>query len=354
MLSQVSHEHSINNMEHQPVYGELAIISSSGIEKQCMLLKKNEYTIGRSRRCDVRINIKTVSRLHVRIQRDRLTHKMTLSNCGSGEDDLFVNKILVKQKSKVPLTFGDVIQLSGKLFKLYSPRHEHSAFLEETQLCSEAPIEDYSVSYPIPGGGSFGGRSGSKAVEDKDNKYKKRKRSPSLIGFVNGVPGNAELYSPYSKKIPSDPSDLALGTPDAETNTKTTKSVRFSHLNEVKEDGIKAYYSPATKLRRVADRIATPGPGRLFKSGRLPQEDSRNPNSKMRLSEKKQILKRAETTTSFRKKNPQNSISRLLLTPTVEQKPKTEEELRKEIMRILLASSSPPDTLYEPTQKFVL
>jgi len=352
MSSQVSHEHSINNLDHQPVYGELAIISNSGVEKQCMLLKKHEYTIGRSRRCDVRINIKTVSRLHVRIQRDRLTHKMTLSNCGSGEDDLFVNKILVKQKSKVPLTFGDIIELSGKVFKLYSPRQEHSVFLDETQLCSEAPIVDQSLSYPMPGGGSFGGRSGSNAAEGKENKYKKSKRSPSLIGFINGVPGNAELYSPYSKKVPSDPSDLALGTPDAEANTQTTKSVRFSHFNEVKADGIQAY-SPATKRRRVADRKATPGPGRLFKSGQLPQEESRNPNSKRRLSERKQVLKRAKTTTSFKNKETQ-CPTRLLLTPTVEQKPKTEEERRKEIMRILLASSSPPDTLYEPPPKFVL
>jgi len=351
MLSQVSHEHSINNMEHQPFYGELAIISSSGVEKQSMLLKKNGYTIGRSRSCDVRINIPTVSRLYVRIQRYQLTHKMTLSNCGSGEDDLFINKILVKQKSKVPLRFGDVIELSGKVFKLYSPRREHSVILDETQLCSEATPVDKSVSYPIPGGGSFATRRESNAAEVKDRKHKKRKRSPSMIGFLKGVPGNSELYSPCSKKIPSDPSDVPLGTPDSEANTQTTKSVRFSHFNEVKADGIQAY-SPATKRRRVADRKPTPGPGRLFKSGQLPQEEIRNPNSKRRLSERKQVLKRVEITKSF--KNTGTPIKKLLLTPTVEQKPKTEEERRKEIMRILLASSSPPDTVFEPPPKFVL
>merc|ERR1719447_1767124 len=75
---------------------------------------------------------------------------MTLSNCGSGEDDLFINKILVKQKIKVPLRFGDVIELSGKVFKLYSPRREHSVNLDETQLCSESRTVDKTVSYPIP------------------------------------------------------------------------------------------------------------------------------------------------------------------------------------------------------------
>jgi len=339
----MSREDIINNVEPQPVYGELAIISSSGATKQCMLLKKNVYTIGRSRRCDVRINIKTVSRLHVTIQRDRLTKKMTLANCGSGEDDLFVNKVLVKQGKKVSLRFGDVITLSGKMFKLYSPRKEHSVILDETRLCSQPPSMDRSGSCPIPGGGILSRQGAPQPVDFTECQIKKM-RSPSLIGVLNGVSGTVERWSPFAKNS-SDPfSDLALGTPKAETNTNTSKSVRFSHFNEVKAEGIQAY-SPATKRRRLADRKPTPGPGRLFKSGQLPQEGSRNPSFKKRLSERKQVLKRTESSEKLKNQERQHVKQKLSLTPKQDQRAKTEDDRRKEIMRILLASSSPPDAI---------
>jgi len=340
----MSHEDSINNVEPQPVYGQLAIISSSGATKQYMLLKKNVYTIGRSRRCDVRINIKTVSRHHVTIQRDRVTQKMTLSNCGSGEDDLFVNKVLVKQGSKVSLKFGDVITLSGKMFKLCSPRKVHSVVLDETRLCSQPPSIERNDSSPIPGGGILRGHCAPQPVDFTESKIKK-KRSPSLVGVLNGVSGTVERWSPFAKRSTSDPfADLALATPKAETNTNTSKSVRFSHFNEVKADGIQAY-SPATKRRRLADRKLTPGPGRLFKSGQLPQEGSRNPNSKKCLSERKQVLKRTENSERLKHQERQHVRQKLTSTPKLDQRAKTEEDRRKQIMRILLASSSPPDAI---------
>jgi len=337
----MSLDRPVDNVQLQPAYGELAIISSSGVETQCIPLNKHEYTIGRSRRCDVRIKIKTVSRLHVRIQHDSVTHKMTLVNCGSGEDDLFVNEIFVKQGCKVQLKFGDVIELSGKRFKLHSPRKGRSAILDETRLCSQPPVLKRSESCHIPGGG---------AIEEQ---YKKRARSPSFAR-LNLMSGATEKRSPDIRKSTLEPlSELALGTPDTKANTNTSKSVRFSHYNEVKTDGIQAY-SPATKRRRVADRKPTPGPGRLFKSGQLPQDDSRNTNSSKRLSERKQVMKRSDKVGISRSKGSQYVKQPLLLTPTVKQMPKTEEERRKEIMRRLLASSSPPDATDEPIPKFVL
>jgi len=337
----MSFDRSVDNVQLQPAYGELAIISSSGVETQCIPLNKHEYTIGRSRRCDVRIKIKTVSRLHVRIQHDSVTHKITLVNCGSGEDDLFVNEIFVKQGCKVQLKYGDLIELSGKRFKLNSPRKERSAIVDETLLCSQPPVMNRSVLCHIPGRGVIEGH------------YIKRARSPSLVRLKQ-MSGTKEKRSPDIRKSTLEPlSELALGTPDTKTNSNTSKSVRFSHYNEVKTDGIQAY-SPATKRRRVADRKPTSGPGRLFMSGQLPQEDSKNANSSKRLIERKQVLVTADKVGISKNKGTQYIKQPLLSTPTVQQISKTEEERRKEIMKILLEGSSPPDATGEPIPKFVL
>jgi len=264
----MSLDDSKSNFKPTAVWGELAIISSSGGEKQSMLLDKCEYTIGRSRRCDVRISIKTVSRVHVRIKHDKSTGIMTLFNCGS-EEDLFVNGTYVKSKEEVSLEYGDIINLSGRRFKLQRPRDECSVIVDETQLCSQPAILDKSVSTQlIPGGGisdsqSIWQRGDLLRIKDtKDSSLieKRTKVDASPFGRVFGSQGLLKNSPDFQM------SDDAPGTPDAWSNTKTSKSVRFSYFNEIKTNGQRVY-SPAMKRRRLSDRMPTPGP-RGFASAR--------------------------------------------------------------------------------------
>jgi len=288
----MSREDSKSDRRSSDVWGELTIISSCGIEKQSMILKKSEYTIGRSRRCDVRIGIKTVSRVHVKIKYDLVTRKSTLLNCGK-EDDLFLNDTLVKPMEEVPLSFGDIIKLSGKKFKLRSPVEEHSVIVDETQLCSQPPILDKSPATSFaPGGGVHNTRSLPQRLE--------------IMKTMDFTTSQRAAASPVGKFLESQAemlkSPLSLGTPDAEFKNNSSKSVRFSRFNEIKSNGQKVY-SPATKRRRASDRM---------------------------LSARKQVLGRVRHQGTQVK-------PKLLLTPTV--KPKTEGERRKEIMRRLLSDT---------------
>jgi len=281
-------EDSKSDRRSSEVWGELTIISSYGIEKQSMILNKSEYTIGRSRRCDVRIGIKTVSRVHVKIKYDLVTRKLTMLNCGK-EDDLFLNDTLVKPTEEVPLSFGDIIKLSGKKFKLRSPLDERSVIVDDTQLCSQPPILDESPTKTFaPGGGIRDVRSLPQRLEIKKT--------------TDFTTSHRAAASPLGKFLESQASvlksPLSFGTPNS------SKSVRFSRFNEIKSNGQKVW-SPATKRRRVSDRV---------------------------LSARKQVLGRVRHQGTQVK-------PKLLLTPTV--KPKTEGERRKEIMRRLL--SNPPE-----------
>jgi len=307
-----------------------------------MLLKKDEYIMGRSRRCDVRISIKTVSRTHVRIQLNPQPPKMSLTNCGSGEDDLFLNRTLIKPGEKVPLSFGDVIKLSGKVFKLYRPRKEHSVILDDTLLCSQQPFLDNTI--PHPGGGVHDTRCLPQPKEVTETKFgatgltQKRKASP---------PNWPRATSFRSSPASCGSNDSALGTPEANNKKSSSKSVRFSHFNQVKADGIQVF-SPATKRRKLADRKLTPGPARLFRAGQLPPELGINHSAKKRLSERKQILR----TIGFVSKSlgSQSVQQKLLLTPSLKQK--TEEQRREEIVAILLASSPELETVNEQPKSF--
>jgi len=326
------------------VWGELAIFSSSGVEKQCMLLKKTEYVMGRSRRCDVRISIKTVSRTHVRIQLNPQPPKMSLTNCGSGEDDLFLNRSLIKPGEKVALSFGDVIKLSGKVFKLYSPREEQSVIQDDTLLCSQQL--DNTIPHPGGGGGARGTRCLPQPREVTEKKFTTTVLPQKRKAFPPNCPRETNFKSsPAPASCGSN--DSALGTPEAKNTKSSAKSVRFSHFNQVKADGIQVY-SPATKRMKLADRKLTPGPARLFRAGQLPQELGRNHSAKKRLSERKQILR----TKGFLSKSlgSQSVQQKLLLTPSLKQK--TEEQRREEIMAILLASSPELETVNEQPKSF--
>jgi len=341
----MSLDDSKSNFQSTTVWGELAIISSSGAEKQSMVLDKCEYTIGRSRRCDVRISIKTVSRIHVRIKYDKLTGIMTLFNCGS-EEDLFVNGTYVKSKEEVSLAYGDIINLSGRRFKLQHPRDERSVIVDETQLCSQPAILDKSASGQlIPGGGIRDSKSiwqrgdllKTKETRDSSIIEKQTKVDASPFGRVFGYRGSVE-NSPVCRM-----SNAALGTSGAESNTKTSKSVRFSYFNEIKTNGQKVY-SPARKRRRLSDRMPTPGPRGFGSTRQQPQPLNRNISSKKRMSYQKQAINRTRYGADFENKGKQQQVkTKLLLTPTV--KGRTLDERRKAIMRRLLADDEVTNAL---------
>jgi len=340
----MSLDDSKSNFQSTTVWGELAIISSSGAEKQSMVLDKCEYTIGRSRRCDVRISIKTVSRIHVRIKYDKSTGIMTLFNCGS-EEDLFVNGTYVKSKEEVSLAYGDIINLSGRRFKLQPPRDERSVIVDETQLCSQPAILDKSASgLVIPGGGIRDSQSIwqqgdlSKTKVTKDNRIidKQTKVDASPFGRVFGSQASIE-NSPVCRM-----SNAAFGTPGAESNRKTSKSVRFSYFNEIKTNGQKVY-SPARKRRRLSDRMPTPGPRGFGSSRQQPQPLNRNISSKKRMSYQKQAINRTRNVADFKNKGKHQQVkTKLLLTPTVG---RTLDERRKAIMRRLLADDEATSAL---------
>jgi len=297
------------------VWGELAIISSSGVEKNCMLLKKDEYTIGRSRRCDVRIAIKTVSRTHVSIKRMPSTQKIILNNCSSGEEDLFVNRNLIKSGESVDLTFGDVIMLSRKVFKLYSPREEQSVVQNDTVLCSVR---------------------GSKCLQQSE------KVNETKGGITRSAQKRkaSSLSCPRAKRCKSleanVSNDLALGTPEALNKKSFSGSIGLSDLKQIKADKIQVL-SPAAERRKLTDRKSMSPLSRSLGSGQLSKKLCRYHSAKKRLSEGKQILK----TKVIASKNNLSECGKqkILFTPSL--KTKTEEQRRQEIMAALLASSSP-------------
>jgi len=407
----MSLDDSKSNFKPIAVWGDLAIISSSGGEKQSMLLDKCEYTIGRSRRCDVRISIKTVSRVHVRIKCDKSTGIMTLFNCGS-EEDLFLNGTYVKSMEEVSLAYGDIINLSGRRFKLQRPRDECSVIVDETQLCSQPAILDKSVSaQPIAGEGISDSQSlwqrGDllKMKDTKDSSLTKVDASPlgrvfgsqglmenspafQMSDFAPGTPDagfnkktskcvrfsyfneiktkGQRVYSPAMKRrrlrdrMPTpgprgfasarqQPQPLTrIGTPDAGSITKTLKSVRFSYFNEIKTNGQRVY-SPARKRRRLSHRMPTPGPRGFASARQLPQPLNRNISSKKRMSYQKQVINRTRKVAGVENLgNHQQVKTKLLLTPTV--KGRDLDERRKAIMRRLLADGEVTNEL----RKFLL
>jgi len=330
-----------NNSSFQStaVWGELAIISSSGVEKQCMHLSKYEYTMGRSRRCDVKISIKTVSRTHARIQRNHHSSEMTLTNCGSGEDDLFLNKTLIKPSETVQLNFGDVIKLSGKVFKLYCPRGERSEILDDTLLCSQNRLLKNMT--PHPAGGVRDTRCLPQPIEVTETKFNAAESALKGKASSFGWPKPPSFRNSPARNSSS---DLLLGTPDIETN-KTIKSVRFSQFNQVVEaDGIQVL-SPAPKRRKLAERKPTPCFGRTPRS-EFPPEWSRFSSVKKRLINRKQVLK---TKSALKNQGSHCMEQKLSLTPSV--KHKSEEQRRKEIMTLLLASSPELETVNEQPSK---
>jgi len=395
----MSLDDSKSNFKPIAVWGDLAIISSSGGEKQSMLLDKCEYTIGRSRRCDVRISIKTVSRVHVRIKYDMSTGIMSLLNCGS-EEDLFVNGTYVKSKEEVSLAFGDIINLSGRRFKLQRPLDECSVIVDETQLCSQPAILDKSISTQlIPGGGISDSQSiwkrgdllkmkdtkdmvfGSQGLMENSPAFQISDVSPGTpdtgsnpktsksvrFSYFNDIKTNGQrVYSPAMKRrrlsdrMPTpgprgfaiarqQPQPLnRIGTPDAGLNTKTSKSVRFSYFNEIKTNGQRVY-SPARKRRRLSHRMPTPGPRGFASARQLPQPLNRNISSKKRMSYQKQVINRTRKVAGVENLgNHQQVKTKLLLTPTV--KGRDLDERRKAIMRRLLADGEATNEL----RKFLL
>jgi len=325
-------DESKSNFQPPSVWGELAIISSSGVEKKSMILDKCEYTIGRSRLCDVRISIKTVSRIHVRIKHDKSTGIITLVNCGS-EEDLFVNGTYVKSKEEVSLSYGDIINLSERRFKLRHPRDERSVIVDETQIFSQPAILDKSAAgqlipcLGIRNSQSIRQRGEFLKTEIDSIREKQTKVDDSLFGRVFGSQGPVE-NSPVFQV-----SDVASGTPDAERNRKTSKSVRFSFFNEIKVNGQKIY-SPARKRRRLSDRMPTPGPRGFVRLRQQPQPLNRKKSSNKRKSNTKQVISWTHTGACVVNKGQQQVKTKLLLTPTV--KTRTLEKRRNSIMRRLL------------------
>jgi len=333
-----------SNEKPLAVWGELAVVSVSGTEKKSLILNKSEYTIGRSRRCDVRISIKTVSRIHMRLRYDKFTGNMSLFNCGS-EEDVFINGTPVKPEEEELLAFGDIIDLSEVRLKLQSPRDEQSEILDETELCSQPAILDKSPeTKPAPGGGS-------ECVNKRwDQIYTKESTLIEENFKIDASPfGKEELgsqvplgKSPIFRKsdlvsMEKSPvflkSDVLLGTPDSVLNTNKSKRVRFSYFNEIKIDGQKVF-SPARKRRRLADRMPTPG-HRMHP--RLPQPLSKNANSNKRRSWR-QVINMTRNGGCVKNDGKHKLMPKMLLTPKV--MPKTVDDRRTEIMRRLLACSA--------------
>jgi len=332
-----------SNAQPLAVWGELAVISVSGSEKKSLILNKSEFTIGRSRRCDVRISIKTVSRIHMRLRYDKLTGNMCLFNCGS-EEDVFINGTPVKPEEEVLLAFGDIIDLSEIRLKLQRPREEQSEILDETELCSQPAILDKSPeTKPIPGGGSQWLNKRWDQIKTKESTLIEKKFKIDASPFGKELGSQVPLgKSPFFRKsdyvsMDKSPvflkSDVLLGTPDSVLNTTKSKRVRFSYFNEIKIDGQKVF-SPARKRRRLADRMPTPG-HRMYP--RLPQPLSKNANSNKRRSWR-QVVNMTRNGACVKNDGMRKLNAKMLLTPKV--KLKTKDDRRMEIMRRLLACSA--------------